>query len=124
VHAAGHDGRSRQKPSGLPAWSDAEAAGALALRQDIRLLPHLFDVCIHEYAALAHQGWVPERGIDHFLCHYSSERFIPVVDELLGRPSSAFHASAGGAIWPGAATRVQPPSSSCCRSFCKSRASA
>ncbi len=69
----------------FPAWSDAEAAGALALRQDIRLLPHLFDVCIHEYAALAHQGWVPERGIDHFLCHYSSERFIPVVDELLGK---------------------------------------
>ena len=67
----------------FPAWGDAEAAGALALRQDIRLLPHLFDVCIHEYADLAHQGWVPERGIDHFLCHYSSERFIPVVDELL-----------------------------------------
>ena len=67
----------------FPAWGDAEAAGALALRQAIRLLPHLFDVCIHEYADLAHQGWVPERGIDHFLCHYSSERFIPVVDELL-----------------------------------------
>ncbi|MGC5189087.1 3-oxoacyl-[acyl-carrier-protein] synthase III C-terminal domain-containing protein, partial [Escherichia coli] len=49
------------------------------------LLPHLFDVCIHEYAHLAHTGWVPERGIDHFLCHYSSERFIPVVDELLGK---------------------------------------
>ncbi|MDP1008130.1 3-oxoacyl-[acyl-carrier-protein] synthase III C-terminal domain-containing protein, partial [Klebsiella pneumoniae] len=40
---------------------------------------------IHEYAHLAHTGWVPGRGIDHFLCHYSSERFIPVVDELLGK---------------------------------------
>lgn len=69
----------------FPAWGDAEAAGALSLRQDIRLLPHLFDVCIHEYADLAHKGWVPERGIDHFLCHYSSERFIPVVDDLLGK---------------------------------------
>ncbi|WP_280189828.1 iron-containing redox enzyme family protein [Delftia sp. PS-11] len=67
------------------AWGDAEAAGALALRQDIRLLPHLFDVCIHEYAHLAHTGWVPQRGIDHFLCHYSSERFIPVVGELLDK---------------------------------------
>ena len=28
---------------------------------------------------------MPGRGIDHFLCHYSSERFIPVVDELLGK---------------------------------------
>lgn len=69
----------------FPAWGDAEAAGALSLRQDIRLLPHLFDVCIHEYADLAHKGWVPESGIDHFLCHYSSERFIPVVDDLLGK---------------------------------------
>ena len=69
----------------FPAWGDAEAAGALALRQDIRLLPHLFDVCIHEYAALAHQGWVPGRGIDHFLCHYSSERFMPVVEDLLNK---------------------------------------
>lgn len=73
----------------FPAWSDAEAAGALALRQDIRLLPHLFDVCIHEYADLAHKGWVPGRGIDHFLCHYSSERFIPVVDDLLNKAQLA-----------------------------------
>ncbi|WP_312412831.1 iron-containing redox enzyme family protein [Comamonas sp.] len=69
----------------FPSWADAEAAGALSLRQDIRLLPHLFDVCIHEYARIAHQGWLPERGIDHFLCHYSSEKFIPVVDELLNK---------------------------------------
>ena len=73
----------------FPAWADAEAAGALSLRQDIRLLPHLFDVCIHEYADLAHKGWVPERGIDHFLCHYSSERFIPVVDDLLNKAQLA-----------------------------------
>ena len=73
----------------FPAWGDAEAAGALALRQDIRLLPHLFDVCIHEYARLAHDGWVPARGIDHFLCHYSSEKFIPVVDDLLTKAQLA-----------------------------------
>ncbi|RZL86810.1 MAG: 3-oxoacyl-ACP synthase, partial [Variovorax sp.] len=28
-------------------WAEAEAAGALSLRQDIRLLPHLFDIGIH-----------------------------------------------------------------------------
>jgi 3-oxoacyl-[acyl-carrier-protein] synthase-3 len=64
-------------------WQEAEAAGALFLRQDIRLLPHLFDVGIHEYARLAHEGWVDPASIDHFLCHYSSERFAPVVDELM-----------------------------------------
>lgn len=65
--------------------SEAEAAGALSLRQDIRLLPHLFDVSIHEYVKLVRDGWVSSEEIDHFLCHYSSARFIPVVEELLSK---------------------------------------
>ena len=64
-------------------WQEAEADGALFLRQDIRLLPHLFDVGIHEYARLAKDGWFEPERIDHFLCHYSSEKFAPVVDELM-----------------------------------------
>ena len=69
----------------FPSSSAAEAAGALALRQDIRLLPHLFDVSIHEYVKLVADGWVTSNEIDHFLCHYSSARFIPVVEELLAK---------------------------------------
>jgi 3-oxoacyl-[acyl-carrier-protein] synthase III len=61
----------------------AEADGALALRQDIRLLPNLFDVAIHEYAGLVQRGLVDPKRVDRFLCHYSSERFRPVVDELM-----------------------------------------
>ncbi|HEX5664109.1 MAG TPA: 3-oxoacyl-[acyl-carrier-protein] synthase III C-terminal domain-containing protein [Xanthomonadaceae bacterium] len=64
-------------------WQEAEADGALFLRQDIRLLPHLFDVGIHEYAQLAKDGWLEPERVDHFLCHYSSEKFAPVVDELM-----------------------------------------
>lgn len=70
-------------------WQAAEADGALFLRQDIRLLPHLFDVGVHEYARLAHEGWIDPAGIDHFLCHYSSERFAPVVDELMQKAGLA-----------------------------------
>ena len=70
-------------------WTEAEADGALLLRQDIRLLPHLFDVGVHEYAKLAHGGWIDPSGIDHFLCHYSSERFAPVVDELMQKAGLA-----------------------------------
>ncbi len=69
----------------FPSSSEAEAAGALSLRQDIRLLPHLFDVSIHEYVKLVREGWVASNEIDHFLCHYSSARFIPVVEELLDK---------------------------------------
>ena len=66
-----------------PSWTDAEADGALSLRQDIRLLPHLFDIGIHEYAKLVRDGWVDPTRIDYFLCHYSSEKFIPVVENLM-----------------------------------------
>jgi 3-oxoacyl-[acyl-carrier-protein] synthase III len=68
-----------------PSAAQAEAAGAMALRQDIRLLPHLFDVCIHEYVKLVQGGWVRSDQVDHFLCHYSSEKFMPVVEDLLNK---------------------------------------
>jgi 3-oxoacyl-[acyl-carrier-protein] synthase-3 len=70
-------------------WHEAEADGALFLRQDIRLLPHLFDVGVHEYALLAQQGWIDPAHVDHFLCHYSSEKFAPVVDELMHKAGLA-----------------------------------
>ena len=76
------DGRSHLDYS---SWSEAEAQGALLLRQDIRLLPHLFDIGIHEYAKLVHEGWVEPSRVDHFLCHYSSAKFIPVVEDLLDK---------------------------------------
>jgi 3-oxoacyl-[acyl-carrier-protein] synthase III len=66
-----------------PSCSQAEADGALALRQNIRLLPHLFDVAIHEYVSLVRGGWVDPTKVDHFLCHYSSARFEGVVDDLM-----------------------------------------
>lgn len=70
-------------------WAEAEAAGALSLRQDIRLLPHLFDIGIHEYATLVQGGWLDPKRIDHFLCHYSSEKFIPVVEDLMAKADLA-----------------------------------
>lgn len=66
-----------------PSWNEAEADGALSLRQDIRPLPHLFDIGIHEYAKLVRDGWLDPDQVDHFLCHYSSEKFIPVVEDLM-----------------------------------------
>ena len=63
--------------------AEAEADGAFLLRQDIRLLPNLFEVGIHEYARLAHAGMFDPGAIDHFLCHYSSEKFSGVVEQLM-----------------------------------------
>ena len=64
-------------------FSAADAAGAMLLRQDIRLLPQLFDVATHEYVKLAESGAIDPGSVDHFLCHYSSERFAPVVKQCL-----------------------------------------
>ena len=66
-------------------FADAEKAGAYALRQNIRLLPNLFDVAIHEYVRLVRAGWNENGRIDYFLCHYSSQRFAGVVRELLDK---------------------------------------
>lgn len=71
------------------AWSQAEAEGALFLRQDIRLLPHLFDVGVHEYARLVRDGWIDPANVDHFLCHYSSEKFAPLIESLLDKAGLA-----------------------------------
>ena len=66
-------------------FAAAETDGAYALRQNIRLLPNLFDVSIHEYVRLVRAGWIDPARIDHFLCHYSSERFASVVRDLLDK---------------------------------------
>lgn len=75
-----------------PTLADAEKAGAFDLRQDIRILPSLFDFGLHEYAELARQGHVDPQKIDWFLCHYSSERFKPMMAELMDKAGLAIPA--------------------------------
>lgn len=65
------------------ALADAERDGAFLLRQNLRILPNLFDIGIHEYVQLVNAGCIDPTTVDHFLCHYSSEKFRGVVDELM-----------------------------------------
>ncbi|TXH69172.1 MAG: 3-oxoacyl-ACP synthase [Thiothrix sp.] len=71
----------------FPSVAEAEAAGYFALRQNLRLLPNLFEVAVHEYAGLVQGGWVKPSEVDTFLCHYSSE--------ALGKTCEAMMESAG-----------------------------
>ena len=66
-----------------PTLAEAEKAGAFDLRQNIRILPNLFDLGLHEYAQLVKEGHVDPTKISHFLCHYSSERFKPMIAKLM-----------------------------------------
>lgn len=82
----------KQRPKSYldyPSLAEAELDGAFLLRQDIRLLPNLFDVGIHEYAELARAGLFDPAGVDHFLCHYSSEKFSGVIETLMANAGLA-----------------------------------
>ena len=69
--------------------AEAETDGAFCIRQDIRLLPNLFDIGIHEYVKLVKEGHVHPDEVDYFLCHYSSEKFAGVVSDLMEKAKLA-----------------------------------
>jgi len=64
---------------------EAEKNGSFLLRQDIRLLPNLFDVGVSEFMSLVLDNEIQPGEIDHFLCHYSSERFSGVIKTMLDK---------------------------------------
>ncbi len=63
--------------------SEAEQNGYFYLRQDIRLLPNLFEVGFAEYLRLCQEGHIKPMNVDHFLCHYSSEKFSHTIKDLM-----------------------------------------
>lgn len=82
----GHpQGGSQKSYLDYASMAEADADGAFLLRQDIRLLPHLFELGIHEYAELVQQQAFAPGQIDHFLCHYSSQKFAGVVEDLMAK---------------------------------------
>lgn len=58
-----------------PSYAEAEAAGALLLRQDIRLLDNIMKLGVDGLLRLIDEGMVDVKRIDHLLCHYSSHYF-------------------------------------------------
>lgn len=67
----------------FPSVAEAEAAGHFALRQNLRLLPNLFEVAVHEYAGLVQGGWVTPAEVAVFLCHYSSEALGKTCENMM-----------------------------------------
>lgn len=67
----------------FPTMAEAEKAGAFDLRQNIRILPNLFDMGLHEYAQMVEAECIDPAKVSWFLCHYSSERFKPMIAELM-----------------------------------------
>jgi 3-oxoacyl-[acyl-carrier-protein] synthase-3 len=58
-----------------PTYADAEKAGALLIRQNLRLLENIVKVGVDGFIRLIADGKITPGEIDHFLCHYSSHFF-------------------------------------------------
>jgi 3-oxoacyl-[acyl-carrier-protein] synthase III len=61
---------------------DAERAGALLLRQNVRIFEGVLKVGAHAFLKLVEQGRIATDEIDHLLCHYSSHYFKPKIVDL------------------------------------------
>lgn len=64
-------------------YAQAEAAGALLIRQDVRLLEQIVKLGVDGALRLIEEGLLVIREVDHFLCHYSSHHFRGRIAELL-----------------------------------------
>jgi 3-oxoacyl-[acyl-carrier-protein] synthase-3 len=74
------DGRTWQD---YPTYGEAEAAGALLIRQDVRLLEQIVKLGVDGALRLIEEGLLVMRDVDHFLCHYSSHHFRGRIAEML-----------------------------------------
>lgn len=66
-----------------PNYEEASAAGALNLKQDIRLLDKVVQTGVAHYFQLIDKGLITAREIDWLCCHYSSEVFKAPIKELM-----------------------------------------
>lgn len=64
-------------------YAEAEKAGALLLRQEVRLLDNIIRMGVDGYLRLVEEGTSVPGEIDHFLCHYSSHHFRNKILEML-----------------------------------------
>ena len=68
-----------------PTVSEAAADGAMVLRQDLSLLPHLVSIGVDEYERLRHLGKFDPATLTWMPAHYSSERMKTSVVEEFSR---------------------------------------
>jgi 3-oxoacyl-[acyl-carrier-protein] synthase-3 len=64
-------------------YAEAEAAGALLIRQDVRLLEQMVKLGVDGALRLIEAGVLVMPEIDHFLCHYSSHHFRGKIADML-----------------------------------------
>ncbi|MEJ2042222.1 MAG: beta-ketoacyl-ACP synthase III [Reinekea sp.] len=81
-----HDPRTWQD---YPTYAEAEKAGALLLRQDVRLLENVLKIGVDGFLRLIEEGKTHPDKIDHLLCHYSSDHFRSKIFDMLVQAGAA-----------------------------------
>ncbi len=66
-----------------PDYETASKAGAINLKQDIRLLDQVVKTGVAHYFELIDQGKIKPNQVDWLCCHYSSEYFKEPIKELM-----------------------------------------
>ncbi|MCF6351012.1 MAG: beta-ketoacyl-ACP synthase III [Flavobacteriaceae bacterium] len=66
-----------------PDYEAASKAGAINLKQDIRLLNQVIQTGVSHYFRLINKGMIKASEIDWLCCHYSSEFFKEPIKELM-----------------------------------------
>lgn len=66
-----------------PTYAEAEAEGALLIRQDVRLLENIVKLGVDGLLRLVEEGTIDTNKIDHLLCHYSSHHFKSKIHDML-----------------------------------------
>ena len=90
-----YTGQNSNKNENEPSWLDypsceaASAAGAINLKQDIRLLDQVVKTGIAHYFKLIDKGFINPKEIDWLCCHYSSEYFKKPIKELMEKGGGA-----------------------------------
>ena len=64
-------------------YAEAEAAGALLVRQDVRLLENIVKLGVDGLLRLIDEGVLDTNKLDHLLCHYSSHYFRGKIFDML-----------------------------------------
>jgi 3-oxoacyl-[acyl-carrier-protein] synthase-3 len=64
-------------------YAAAEAAGALLIRQDVRLLDNIVKLGVDGALRLIDEGLLNTQALTHLLCHYSSHHFRAKIFDML-----------------------------------------
>ncbi|MCG7602104.1 beta-ketoacyl-ACP synthase III [Halomonas sp. McH1-25] len=83
------DPRDNRTWQDFPTYAEAEAAGALLIRQDVRLLDNIVKLGVDGLLRLMDEKRVDVRQIDHVLCHYSSHYFRGRIFDMLTQAGAA-----------------------------------